>query len=208
MIWSCFSARSISVMFSQSKSFHFRVNVSVHSNSIKINISITPPVHWFCLPQTILSTNSWLQGSRRNRGYASGKPEPEAKWVFRFYFIFFFQHVVAKENMAAQSGAEKREKERRKLYPSSGVTSSPLTCYFHLARDWQLWFTEHNYHFDPKNHRKRVLTTPFFIVFSFLKPPGKQWTSQNVRAISSGQDLLKSWITWSSTINVEGSANT
>ncbi len=80
---------------------------------------------------------------------------------------------------------------------------------------WQAIFTwpengssdSRNYHFDPKNHRKSVLMTPFFIVFSFLKPP-KQRTHQNVCAICSGQDLLKCWITWSGTINVEWSANT
>lgn len=119
-------------------------NISVHTNSMKIKISITPPVHWFCLPQTIFSTNSGLQGSFRILEYAAGKHKPEAKWVFRFYFIFLFQHVSANENMAAQSGGSRERKScssRRKLYLSPGVTSSPLTCYFPETDSWNITTT-------------------------------------------------------------------
>lgn len=81
-------------------------------------------------------------------------PNRRLNGFFDFISSSFSNMLRPRRTWRHSRGAEQREKERRKLYPSSGVTSSPLTCYFHLARDWQLWFTEHNYHFDPNSHRK------------------------------------------------------
>lgn len=152
---------------------------------MKIKISITPPVHWFRLPQTIFSTNSGLQGSFRNLEYAAGKHKPEAKWVFWFYFIFLFQHVAANENMAAQSGAAERER---------AVAQEESSVYHQASHHlpWHAIFTWHKT--DSQNitttltqraqKRKKKRKRLIFILFPFFNPhncmTGKQGACQNL----------------------------